>query len=106
MNAIDPTLPLSSAPRPKKEAGAQYRKRALHFAALAAGVAVAVTGGYTYWELVGSRYVSTDDAYAEANVASDTSLIPGRVAAVKIQRVVGRQPLGGGEACRGTANGE
>ena len=84
MNAIDPTLPLSSAPRPKKEAGAQYRKRALHFAALAAGVAVAVTGGYTYWELVGSRYVSTDDAYAEANVASVTSLIPGRVAAVKV----------------------
>lgn len=84
MNAIDSTLPLSSAPRPKKEEGTHQRKRALLFAALAAGVAVAAAGGWSYWELVGSRYVSTDDAYAEANVASLTSQIPGRVAAVKV----------------------
>jgi membrane fusion protein (multidrug efflux system) len=83
-HAIDSTIPLSSTSRPKKQEGTQYRKRALLFAALAAGVAVVAAGAWAYWDLVGSRYVSTDDAYAEANVASVTSQIAGRVAAVKV----------------------
>lgn len=82
--AIDATIPLSSPSRPKKQEATQYRKRALLFAGLAAGVAVAAAGAWSYWDLVGSRYVSTDDAYAEANVASVTSQIAGRVAAVKV----------------------
>ena len=83
-HAIDSTISLSSTSRPKKQEGMQYRKRALLFTGLAAGVAVAAAGAWAYWDLVGSRYVSTDDAYAEANVASVTSQIPGRVAAVKV----------------------
>jgi len=83
-HAIDSTIPLSSPSKPKKQEGTQYRKRALLFAGLAAGVAVAGAGAWSYWDLVGSRYVSTDDAYAEANVASVTSQIAGRVAAVKV----------------------
>ena len=83
-HAIDSTIPLSSTSRPKKEERTQYRRRALLFAGLAAGVAVAAAGAWLYWDLVGSRYVSTDDAYAEANVASVTSQIAGRVAAVKV----------------------
>ena len=83
-HAIDSTIPLSSTSRPKKQEGTQHRKRALLFAGLAAGVAVAAAGAWSYWELVGSRYVSTDDAYAEANVASVTSQIAGRVAAVEV----------------------
>ena len=83
-HAIDSTIPLSTTSRSKKEVSTQYRKRALLFAGLAAGVAAAAAGAWSYWDLVGSRYVSTDDAYAEANVASVTSQIPGRVAAVKV----------------------
>lgn len=83
-DAIDSTLPQSSAAKPKSAEGTRHRKRALLFTALAAGVAVAAAGAWAYWDLVGSRYVSTDDAYAEANVASVTSQIAGRVAAVKV----------------------
>jgi membrane fusion protein, multidrug efflux system len=82
--AIDSTIPLSSTSRPKKLNLTQRGKRALLFTVLAMGVAVAAAGSWTYWELVGSRYVNTDDAYTDANDALMTSQIAGRVADVKV----------------------
>ena len=51
---------------------------------LALTVAAAGGGYYTYWERVGSRYVSTDNAYTAAEVAVVTSEIDGPVAAVNV----------------------
>jgi membrane fusion protein (multidrug efflux system) len=70
---------------PSKDADAISRgKRAVGFALLAAGIALAGMGYYTYWKLVGSRYVSTDNAYTAAEVALVTAEIEGPVAAVNV----------------------
>ncbi|HEV2271264.1 MAG TPA: efflux RND transporter periplasmic adaptor subunit [Steroidobacteraceae bacterium] len=82
--AIDSTIPLTSSARPRKLELSQRGKRALLFSVLAIGVAVAAAGSSTYWKLVGSRYVSTDDAYTDANDALMTSQIAGRVADVTV----------------------
>src|SRR5208282_1245379 len=60
------------------------KKRILLFSLLALAVAAAGGGYYTYWERVGSRYVSTDNAYTAAEVAVVTSEIDGPVAAVNV----------------------
>jgi membrane fusion protein (multidrug efflux system) len=60
------------------------KKRILLFSLLALAVAVAGGGYYTYWERVGSRYVSTDNAYTAAEVAVVTAEIDGPVAAVNV----------------------
>jgi membrane fusion protein (multidrug efflux system) len=60
------------------------RKRSIAFALLAVTVAAAGGGYYRYWNLVGSRYVSTDNAYTAAEVAVVTAEIEGPVAAVNV----------------------
>ena len=60
------------------------RKRVVLFAALAVAIAVAGGGYYTYWRLIGSRYVSTDNAYTAAEVAVVTAQVEGPVAAVNV----------------------
>ena len=68
-----------------KEADAKRRgKRALGFSLLAAAIVAAGGGGYTYWKLVASRYVSTDDAYTAAEVAEVTAQVAGPVAEVNV----------------------
>ena len=59
-------------------------KRAVLFALLALGIAGAGAGYWTYWTHVGSRYVSTDNAYTAAEVAVVTAEIDGPVAAVNV----------------------
>ena len=80
----------ASASSPKEPDAKSRRKRALLFSLLALAIAVAGVGGYTYWKLVASRYVSTDDAYTAAEVAQVSAEIDGPVAAVN---VVDSQPV-------------
>ena len=58
------------------------RKRLL--AALGATVLLAAAGYYAYDELIGSRYVTTDNAYVGAEVAQITPLIAGPVKQVLV----------------------
>jgi membrane fusion protein (multidrug efflux system) len=60
------------------------KRRVLLFSLLALTVALAGCGGWAYWEQVGSRYVSTDNAYTAAEVATVTAEIDGPVADVRV----------------------
>jgi membrane fusion protein (multidrug efflux system) len=73
-----------SASTPKDAHAKSGRKRSILFSLLALTVAAAGGGYYSYWERVGSRYVSTDNAYTAAEVAVVTSEIDGPVAAVNV----------------------
>ncbi len=85
MNAtIKASDPPSAASAPKDADAGSRRKRVLGFALLALGIALAAGGYYTYWKRVGSRYVSTDNAYTAAEVAVVTAEIDGPVAAVNV----------------------
>jgi membrane fusion protein (multidrug efflux system) len=59
------------------------RRRQL-FSILFAVVALAAVGWGVWWLLVGSRYVSTDDAYVNADVAQVTPLVSGVVQEVRV----------------------
>jgi membrane fusion protein (multidrug efflux system) len=72
----------ASASTPKDLDAKSRRKRIILFSLLALTVAVAGGGYYSYWKRVGSRYMSTDDAYTAAEVAVVTAEIDGPVAAV------------------------
>jgi membrane fusion protein (multidrug efflux system) len=74
----------ASAPTPQDADAKSRRKRVLLFALLALTVAASGGGYYTYWKHVGSRYVSTDNAYTAAEVAVVTAQIEGPVAAVNV----------------------
>src|ERR1700746_2712519 len=74
----------ASASTPKDVDTKSRRKRIILFALLALAVAVAGGGYSTYWKRVGSRYVSTDNAYTAAEVAVVTAEIEGPVAAVNV----------------------
>lgn len=60
------------------------KRRILLFSLLALTIAVAGGGGWAYWRLVASRYVSTDNAYTAAEVATVTAEIDGKVAEVPV----------------------
>jgi membrane fusion protein (multidrug efflux system) len=60
------------------------RRRIVLFSLLALTVAAAGGGYYTYWKQVGSRYVSTDNAYTAAEVAVVAAEIDGPVAAINV----------------------
>jgi len=81
-------MKISETPAPAsmpKDTDAQSgKKRILLFSLLALAVAAAGGGYYTYWERVGSRYVSTDNAYTAAEVAVVSAEIDGPVAAVNV----------------------
>ncbi len=72
------------ASRPSGAAGNNRRKRIILFGALALTIAAAGTGSWIYWKDVGSRFVSTDNAYTAAEVALVTAEIDGPVAAVNV----------------------
>ncbi len=59
-------------------------RRAILFSVLALTATAAGGGAYVYWKQVGSRYVSTDNAYTAAEVAMVTAEIDGPVAAVRV----------------------
>lgn len=70
---------------PLKESSNHNRKRrAVMFSLLAVAVLAAGAGGWTYWDLVGSRYISTDNAYTAAEVAQVTAEIDGLVSEVRV----------------------
>ena len=69
-------------------------RRAFLFSVLALAVAAAAGGGWTYWKLDASRYVSTDNAYTAAEVALVTAEVAGPIADV---RVVDSQAVKRGE---------
>lgn len=60
------------------------KRRATLFALLALTVAASGSGGWAYWEMVGSRYISTDNAYTAADVAMVTAEIDGLVTDVRV----------------------
>ena len=74
----------ASASTPKDADATSRRKRIILFSVLALTVAVAGAGYYSYWKRVGSRYVSTDNAYTAAEVAVVAAEIDGPVAAVNV----------------------
>src|SRR5271165_3389756 len=74
----------ASASMPKDADAKSGRKRFILFSLLALAVAAAGGGYYTYWERVGSRYVSTDNAYTAAEVAVVSAEIDGPVAQVNV----------------------
>ena len=74
----------AAASTPKDADAKSRRKRITLFALLALTVAAAGGGYYTYWKHVGSRYVSTDNAYSAAEVAVVTAEIEGAVSAVNV----------------------
>ena len=73
-----------SASTPKDADAKSGRKRVILFSLLALTIAAAAGGYYSYWKHVGSRYVSTDNAYTAAEVAVVTAEIDGPVAAVNV----------------------
>jgi membrane fusion protein (multidrug efflux system) len=83
-STIKTSAPASIASAPKAAEVSGRSKRVLGFALLGLGIALAAGGYYTYWKLVGSRYVSTDNAYTAAEVAVVTAEIDGPVAAVNV----------------------
>lgn len=60
----------------------QSRKKG--FLALAAAVILAGGGYGAYWHFIGSRYVSTDNAYAAAEIAEVTPAVGGIIASVSV----------------------
>ena len=60
------------------------KQRAVLFSLLGLAVAAAGGGGVEYWKLVGSRYVSTDNAYTAAEVAQVASATEGSVMQVNV----------------------
>jgi membrane fusion protein (multidrug efflux system) len=59
-------------------------KRALMFTLLALAILTAGGGYGAYWKFVGSRYVSTDNAYTAAETALVTAQVDGPVAQVNV----------------------
>lgn len=75
--------PVDTSPSNESK-GASRKRRAFLFSLLALAVAAASGGGWAYWDMVGSRYVSTDNAYTAAEVASVTAEVAGPVADVRV----------------------
>jgi membrane fusion protein (multidrug efflux system) len=67
-----------------KPASDNRKRRIRLFSILTAAILAVGSGGWAYWELIGSRYVSTDNAYTAAEVAQVTSEIDGLVSEVRV----------------------
>lgn len=68
----------------QKSSNNNRKRRVMWFSLLALAVVIIGGGGWTYWKLVGSRYVSTDNAYTAAEVAVVTAEIDGPVTEVRV----------------------
>lgn len=62
----------------------KLKKRKKMFSLLAAAVLVTGGGGWAYWELIGSRYVTTDNAYTAVESAQVTPSVAGTIAEVRV----------------------
>ncbi|CAM3932531.1 HlyD family secretion protein [Vibrio aerogenes] len=60
------------------------KSRKKGFIGLAAAIVIAAAGYGSYWYLIGSRYVSTDNAYASVEIASVTPAVGGIVSKVNV----------------------
>ncbi|WP_211461764.1 HlyD family secretion protein [Collimonas silvisoli] len=63
---------------------ATTQKRKKLFALLGGAILLAALAYGTYWYFIGSRYVSTDNAYTAAEIASITPAVNGIIADVKV----------------------
>jgi membrane fusion protein (multidrug efflux system) len=90
--------PASAAPPQAQATPADNAKRNTQrrrlFAILGAVLLIAAVGYFFYWLLIGSHYVSTDNAYVGADVAQVTPLVSGAVTDV---RVADTQPVKKGD---------
>lgn len=68
---------------PKNNRFAQQRRNKL-LIGLAGGVTITAIAFSAYWYLIGSRYVSTDNAYAAVEIAQVTPSVGGTVKEVKV----------------------
>ncbi|SFB08161.1 membrane fusion protein, multidrug efflux system [Collimonas sp. OK607] len=68
----------------KDEQQASQQKRKQLFAILGGAILVAGISYFIYWHFIGSRYVSTDNAYTAAEIAQITPAVSGIVADVKV----------------------
>jgi membrane fusion protein, multidrug efflux system len=86
MNQLTETSLLNDADKIGRDDsnGNQRQRRLLLFSLLGFIVAVAAGGYWIYWQLIGSRYVSTDNAYTAAEVAMVTAEIDGPVSEVRV----------------------
>ena len=71
-------------PTSKEAANGKGKRRAILFSLLAVAVLTAGGGGWAYWKLVASHYITTDNAYTAAEVAQVTSEIDGLVSEVRV----------------------
>jgi len=72
------------APTSKEPTATHGKRRTVLFSLLAITLLAAGGGGWAYWDLVGSHYISTDNAYTAAEVAQVTSEIDGLVSEVRV----------------------
>ena len=75
-------IPSLAEVRDSNQNDQQKRKRMFKWLGLV--VAVAAVIGYGYWSLVASRHITTDNAYAAADVAQVTSASSGIVKAINV----------------------
>ncbi len=81
-------------PEDKATAAQANSQRGRLFALFGVAVLIVAVGYLIYWLLIGSHYVSTDNAYVGADVAQVTPLVAGAVTEV---RVADTQPVRRGE---------
>jgi len=77
--AVDGSKPLSAAPRARKTRLQRLRWPLMSLAA------IVVLGGGAYLYIKGSRYQSTDDAYAQAATVSISANVAGRVSEIEVR---------------------
>ncbi|MBG7621514.1 HlyD family efflux transporter periplasmic adaptor subunit [Herbaspirillum sp. AP02] len=81
------TQTLADDAKQRNEAAAQAasaQKRKKLFSIFGGVVAIAAIGYGTYWYLIGSRYVETDNAYTATEIATVTPAVNGIVSAVDV----------------------
>ena len=84
----------AEAPEDPAKAAKRGAQRQRLFLILGAVLALAAVGYFLYWLLIGSHYVSTDNAYVGADLAQVTPLVSGAVTQV---RVADTQPVKRGD---------
>ncbi len=90
---VAPQVQTPTQPQPVDNAQRNTRRRRL-FTIFGVVLAVLTIGYGIYWLLIGSHYVSTDNAYVGADVAQVTPLVSGAVTEV---RVADTQPVRKGD---------
>jgi len=81
----------ATAASPSQVQARNGRRRRTLFAILGAVILVVAVVYGIYWLLVGSRHVSTDDAYVQASTAQVTALVSGAVTSVPIYETLAVQ---------------